>query len=107
MVFRIRTYHIKPTKLKEFNDFFHEYLLPNQIRFGAALIGRWVNKEKSTIIAIWRYESISHYHQIEEQIKSSKLHTQAQNRKKELDPLYISTTQEFWNATGDYEGVRA
>ena len=105
MVFRMRTYQIKPTKLKEFNDFFHEYLLPNQIRFGAILIGRWVNNDKSTIVALWKYESMDQYHRIEERIRKTTLHTQAQHRKKEIEPLYISTTQEFWRSTGDYKGV--
>ncbi|MFD1039080.1 hypothetical protein ACFQ3N_11870 [Virgibacillus byunsanensis] len=46
MVYRRRLYIIKPEKLDEFNDFFHTYLYPNQIKHGSKLIGRWVNEIK-------------------------------------------------------------
>ncbi|WP_245208743.1 hypothetical protein [Gottfriedia endophytica] len=52
MIYRRKTYKIKPEKLNEFNDFFHTYLYPKQITHGAKLVGRWVNEAKDEILAI-------------------------------------------------------
>jgi hypothetical protein len=103
MVYRVRTYCINPTIYEKFNSFFHEFLLPNQLRFGAKLIGRWSNEDKTQITAIWEYIDKHQYMQIEEKIKKTKLHKQAQNRKLELGSLYLSTSQEFWDMTGNYQ----
>ncbi|KSU62673.1 hypothetical protein AS034_11220 [[Bacillus] enclensis] len=102
MVYRVRTYCIKPDVLETFNSFFHEFLLPNQLRFGAKLIGRWINEDKTQITAIWEYKDKLQYINIEKKIKKTKLHKQAQNRKSELGSLYLSTSQEFWYMTGNY-----
>ncbi len=42
MLFRRKTYTIKPEMYDTFNHFFHTYLLPNQLTHGASLVGRWV-----------------------------------------------------------------
>jgi hypothetical protein len=102
MVYRFKTYCIEPTRLEDFNEFFHHYLLPNQIRCGAKLVGRWVNSEKTSIMAIWEYEDEGQYKKIEEEIKRTNLHKQAQIRKDELGPLFLTSNQEFWQMTGDY-----
>ena len=65
MIYRRKTYKIKPEKLNEFNEFFHTYLYPNQTTHGAKLVGRWVNEAKDEIVAIWEYESIEEYQNIE------------------------------------------
>ncbi|MCA1053687.1 NIPSNAP family protein [Rossellomorea aquimaris] len=103
MVYRVRTYRINPQQLERFTTYFHEYLLPNQIRFGSRLIGRWVNESKTSITAIWLYENKNQYHEIENKIKRTNLHKQAQQRKKDLEPLFLSTHQEFWEMTGPYK----
>lgn len=102
MVYRIRTYQIDPDKLERFSEFFHNYLLPNQLRFGSKLVGRWVNSDKTSIMAIWEYKDPAQYKSIEEKIKRTNLHKRAQIRKDELGPLFFSTHQEFWEMTGDY-----
>ncbi|PFA67661.1 hypothetical protein CN378_09035 [Bacillus sp. AFS015802] len=104
MVYRVRTYEIIPDVLPQFNHFFHEYLLPNQIRFGAVLIGRWVNMGRTKITAIWKYESMDHLKQIEKSIKETSLHQIAQSYRKTIEPLFISTHEEYWNMTGSYNG---
>ncbi len=102
MVYRVRTYEIMPEKLNDFNHFFHEFLLPNQLHFGSKLLGRWINQESTKITAIWEYRDIEQYYHIEDQIKKTDLHKTAQTVKKSLEPLFISTKQEFWTMTGEY-----
>jgi hypothetical protein len=69
MVYRVRTYCIDPAAFERFNSFFHQFLLPNQLRFGAVLVGRWSNEDKTQITAIWEYTDKHQYMQIEEKIK--------------------------------------
>lgn len=38
MIYRREVFQIVPKKMAEFNEFFHEFLLPNQIRNGTKLI---------------------------------------------------------------------
>ncbi|MFI8686996.1 NIPSNAP family protein [Rossellomorea sp. NPDC077527] len=103
MVYRVRTYEIIPNVVPQFNHFFHEYLLPNQLLHGAELIGRWVNEKRTKITAIWKYESMEHYKQIEECIKRTSLHQLAQTHRSTIEPLYISTNEEYWSMTGNYD----
>jgi hypothetical protein len=65
MIYRRKTYKIDPEQFERFNRFFHEYFYPNQMKHGATLVGRWVTKEKDEITAIWEYESIEAYQNIE------------------------------------------
>jgi 8-oxo-dGTP diphosphatase len=53
MIYRRKVYKLIPERFEEFNAFFHTYLLPNQLKHGARLIGRWVTEEKNEIMAIW------------------------------------------------------
>jgi 8-oxo-dGTP diphosphatase len=99
MIYRRKTYKIKPEKLNEFNDFFHSYLYPNQIKHGAKLIGRWVTDSKDEITAIWEYKSIEQYEKIEEQIRNSELHEKAKKRRLQLGDLYIESKQDFLTST--------
>jgi mutator protein MutT len=99
VIYRRKTYKIKPEKLNDFNNFFHSYLYPNQINYGAKLIGRWVNENKDEILAIWEYKSIEHYEDMENQIKNSELHKKAKEKRKELGELYIESNQDFLSST--------
>jgi 8-oxo-dGTP diphosphatase len=99
MIFRRKTYKIKPERLQEFNDFFHNYLYPNQIRHGAKLVGRWVNDDKTEIMALWEYDSIEQYESIEAKIRESELHHRAKERRMELGKLYLESDQEFFSPT--------
>jgi 8-oxo-dGTP diphosphatase len=99
MIYRRKTYKIKPEKLEAFNRFFHKYLYPNQMKHGARLIGRWVNDSKDEILAIWEYRDIEHYENIEEMIKMSDLHQTAKEKRKEIGDLYIESNQDFLTST--------
>ncbi|MDY0407545.1 NUDIX domain-containing protein [Virgibacillus soli] len=102
MFYRKKTYHITPEMLDRFNQFFHRYLYPNQIKHGAKLIGRWVNEEQSEITAIWKYTSRNQYEQIENKIRQSDIHQQAQQERKRIEPIYISSREEFITSTAPY-----
>jgi 8-oxo-dGTP diphosphatase len=99
MIFRRKTYKIKPEKLEEFNDFFHAYLYPNQMKYGAKLVGRYVNEDKTEIMALWEYESMELYESIEAKIRASELHQRAKERRKELGELFLESQQEFFSPT--------
>jgi len=99
MIYRRKTYKIKPDKLNEFNNFFHTYLYPNQITHGAILVGRWVNDAKDEIVAIWEYKSIEQYQNIEEKIRMSDLHQKAKKKRVELGELFIESHQDFLSST--------
>ncbi|QQZ09844.1 NIPSNAP family protein [Heyndrickxia vini] len=99
MIYRRKTYKIKPEKLNDFNQFFHRYLYPNQLNHGAKLIGRWVNEAEDEITAIWEYESKEQYEAIEQGIRGSELHEKAQQRRRELGNLYIESRQDFLTST--------
>ncbi|WP_409253889.1 NIPSNAP family protein [Bacillus sp. SCS-153A] len=102
MIYRVRTYNVIAEKLDLFNEFFEEYLLPNQRKNGSILIGRWVDLAGEKVTAIWQYESLKAYEEIEERIRLTELHKKAQIRKKMIEPLFKDTKQEFWEMTGDY-----
>ncbi|MDQ0483865.1 ADP-ribose pyrophosphatase YjhB (NUDIX family) [Alkalihalobacillus hemicentroti] len=101
MIYRRKTYKINPNKLDEFNDFFHTYLYPNQLKHGAKLIGRWANEARNEITAIWEYDSFSHYETIEKQIRTSSLYLKAQEQKKQLGKLYYESNQDFLTTTAE------
>ncbi|MCF6411191.1 NUDIX domain-containing protein [Pseudalkalibacillus salsuginis] len=106
MIFRKKTYHIKPEGLEAVTDFFHTYLLPNQWKHGAKLVGRWVSEDKCNITAVWQYESYEAYEQIEKRVRTDELHTQAQAKKPLILPFILSSSQEFMESTGDYHVPR-
>ncbi|MGD6965238.1 hypothetical protein ACQCVP_02265 [Rossellomorea vietnamensis] len=39
MIYRVKTYKISEENLELFNEFFLQYLFPNQIKNGSSLIG--------------------------------------------------------------------
>lgn len=77
MIYRRKTYIIEPSFIEEFNLLFNEILLPSQLKYGARLIGRWMNekdKNNTEVFAIWEYDSYEDYERIESQIKSDEEH---------------------------------
>lgn len=101
MIYRRKTYRIRPNRLEDFNQFFHSYLYPNQLKHGANLVGRWVNESKDEIVAIWKYESMEQYETIESMIKKSELHQKAKERRLELGELFIESRQDFLTSTAE------
>ncbi|WP_221568106.1 NUDIX domain-containing protein [Alkalihalobacillus sp. TS-13] len=106
MIYRKKTYYINPEQVDTFNDFFHTYLLPNQWKNGAKLIGRWVSGDKRYITAIWEYESLEAYEKIEERVRADELHKQAEAEKHRIAKIILSSKQEFMEATADYHVPR-
>lgn len=106
MLFRRKMYTIKPEMLETFNHFFHTYLLPNQLTHGARLIGRWVNLDKTEIMAMWGYRDREDFERVDQAIRASELHETAQNFRKTLPPLFETSSEDFMEWTGDYSTPR-
>ncbi|MFC5528305.1 NIPSNAP family protein [Cohnella yongneupensis] len=96
MIYRRKSYKLDPVKVETFNQFFNEYLLPAQLKYGARLVGRWMTDPDETntveIFAIWEYDSLELYQDIEHKIKSDKEHvSRVQQRFNELGREYVNT----------------
>ncbi|HJF30466.1 MAG TPA: NUDIX domain-containing protein [Sporosarcina psychrophila] len=102
MLYRRKTYTIEPSMYETFTHLFHTYLLPNQLTHGAQLVGRWVNEEQTEIMAMWSYDNRVHYETVDAGIRASEMHVEAQNYRKSLTPLFISSNEDFFTSTGDY-----
>lgn len=77
MYYRRKSYKIKLTFLDEFNRLFTDINLPNQVKHGATLVGRWSAKLDSDIaevFAIWEYDSEEEYQRIANSIRNDKEH---------------------------------
>ncbi|MDX1806191.1 MAG: NUDIX domain-containing protein [Paenisporosarcina sp.] len=102
MLFRRKTYTIKPEMYEAFTHFFHTYLLPNQLTHGASLVGRWVNESKTEIMAMWAYQDLADYARVDAAIRDSELHQTAQNFRKTLPTLFETSSEDFMKSTGNY-----
>ena len=64
MFYRRKSYIIKTKFVEKFNEHFNNTNLPNQLKHGARLKGRWMsdNKDNTTeLFAIWEYDSYNDY----------------------------------------------
>ncbi|WP_246017656.1 NIPSNAP family protein [Mesobacillus subterraneus] len=102
MIYRIKTYKIKPERLEDFNFFFHSYLYPNQMKHGAKLVGRWASESKEEVLAMWEYRSMDDYEQIEKHIRNSELHNAAKEKLIELGDFILDSHQDFMTSTAPY-----
>ncbi|MGB5946015.1 NUDIX hydrolase [Paenisporosarcina sp.] len=102
MLFRRKSYTIKPQMYDTFTHFFHTYLLPNQLTHGASLVGRWVNESKTEIMAMWAYRDRADFERVDAAIRESELHQTAQNYRQTLPPLFETSSEDFMESTGDY-----
>jgi 8-oxo-dGTP diphosphatase len=103
MIYRRKQYKIKPEKYHEFNEFFHIFLLPNQSKHGATLVGRWVSENKEEVTAIWQYQNYDSYQKIEEKVKSDEFHRLAQEHRQKIKEIILESKQDFLTSTGDYD----
>jgi hypothetical protein len=90
MIYRRKTYKLAHHNVEVFNAFFNELLLPAQLKYGARLVGRWMTNadenETVEVFAMWEYDSIEDYQEIESKIRSNKEHVErVQRRLDELD----------------------
>lgn len=102
LFYRRKVYQVLPEQVEPFTRFFAEYLLPNQLKHGAELVGRWVNRDRTEIMALWRYPSEAAYQRTEELVRQDEMHRAAQARRKELGDLFLQSSQEFLEPTGRY-----
>ncbi|KAA9028531.1 NUDIX domain-containing protein [Niallia endozanthoxylica] len=106
MFCRREVHRISPEKIIEINQFFHEYVMPIQLKNGATLIGRWITEEENEIVTMWNYPSYDEYLKIEERVKKDKLHKQAQAQLLKLGKLFLDYRQEFLTSTGVYHSPK-
>jgi 8-oxo-dGTP diphosphatase len=106
LFYRRKTYRVTPEQVAPFTAFFEEYLLPNQLKHGARLVGRWVTEARDEIVALWEYASREAYERIEAAVRADELHVRAQARRRELGDLFLESRQEFLTATGHYHAPR-
>lgn len=79
MFYRRKFYIVKNEFLDVFNAHFNENNLPNQLKHGAQLMGRWMspNDDKTTeVFAIWKYDSYEDYLKIENNVRNDEAHLQ-------------------------------
>ncbi|RDU37912.1 cytoplasmic protein [Neobacillus piezotolerans] len=98
MFYRRKFYIVKNEFVVVFNNHFNETNLPNQLKHGARLIGRWMvpNDEKTTeIFAIWEYDSYENYQEIEANIRSDSEHVARVNRWYEANGGRDSVMREY------------
>lgn len=79
MFYRRKYYIVKDEFVDVFNEHFNENNLPNQLKHGARLIGRWMilkDEETTEIFAIWEYDSYEDYFKIENNVRSDEAHVQ-------------------------------
>jgi hypothetical protein len=77
MFYRRKHYIIKAHFLDDFNNLFNEINLPNQIKHGSKLVGRWsmpINADDVEVFAIWEYDSKEAHERIEANVRSDEAH---------------------------------
>ncbi|OOQ95230.1 NIPSNAP family protein [Bacillus cereus] len=77
MFYRRKYYVVKNEFIEIFNNHFNDTNLPNQLKYGSRLIGRWMkdnNDGTTEVFAIWEYDSYEDYEEIETKIRSDKMH---------------------------------
>lgn len=83
MFYRRKFYIVNNKFVDIFNTHFNETNLPNQIKHGARLIGRWMvpaGESTTEIFAIWEYDSYEKYKEIETIIREDAEHRDKINK---------------------------
>ncbi|UCZ54864.1 NIPSNAP family protein [Bacillus shivajii] len=79
MFYRRKFYTVKSDFVEEINNHFNKTNLPNQLKHGARLVGRWMKDNGNNtyeIFAIWEYDSYDDYIEIESNVRSDMPHVQ-------------------------------
>jgi NIPSNAP len=79
MFYRRKYYVIKKEFIEIFNDHFNDTNLPNQLKHGSRLVGRWMKDngdDTVEIFAIWEYDSYEEYVRIETNVRNDEAHLQ-------------------------------
>ncbi|KEF35953.1 ADP-ribose pyrophosphatase [Schinkia azotoformans MEV2011] len=102
MFYRREMYRVWPEKLNGFNKYFHEFVLPNQVKNGARLVGRWVTEGNDEVVVMWEYPSFEEYFKIEERVLKDDMYKQAEEQLRKIGPLFEDFSQAFLKSTGIY-----
>lgn len=82
LFYRRKFYIVKNDFVEILNALFNGINLPNQIKYGSRLIGRWMkpNDDNTTeVFAIWEYDSYEKYIEIEERVRGDAEHVKRIN----------------------------
>jgi hypothetical protein len=77
LFYRRKHYIVKNGFAETLNKLFNEVNLPNQLKHGSRLVGRWMlphSESTKEIFAIWEYDSFERYLEIEERVRGDKEH---------------------------------
>ncbi|MGP4108855.1 NIPSNAP family protein [Virgibacillus sp. L01] len=77
MFYRRKFYIVKKEFVDIFNAHFNNTNLPNQLKYGARLTGRWMKENADNtveIFAIWEYDSYEEYLEVESKVRSDTAH---------------------------------
>lgn len=106
MFYRRETYRVLPEKMDGFNEYFHKFVLPNQVKNGAKLIGRWVTGGNDEIVVMWEYPSFEEYLKIEERVLKDDMYKRAMEQLQQVGTLYEDFHQDFLKPTGVYHSPK-
>ncbi|WP_440118982.1 NIPSNAP family protein [Paenibacillus sp. QZ-Y1] len=111
MIYRRKTYIVASSFVEEFNALFNDILLPSQLKYGSRLIGRWhtpMDENTSEIFAMWEYDTVEQYEEIEKKIKSDHEHVMRVQERFDLigrhrykDVFREEMKQQFFTSTVD------
>jgi hypothetical protein len=82
MFYRRKFYTLRSEFAEIFNNLFNTINLPNQLKHGSRLVGRWTKDNHDgtvEIFAIWEYDSYEDYLKIEEKVRSDAAHVKRIN----------------------------
>ena len=95
MFYRRKFYIVKKEFVEHLNQLFNEINLPNQLKNGSRLVGRWmldVQEGNVEIFAIWEYDSYEDYMRIESTIRK--------------DPKHVACIKNWYDEHGGKEYVQ-
>jgi hypothetical protein len=98
--YRMRIYQSVSENLPVFHEFFLTHLLPVQLRHGARLVGRWETQD-GRVVAIWEYDSLAAYEQIQAAVSADPESRRAQEHRAQLPVLTTATEEIFMSSTTD------
>lgn len=77
MFYRRKSYIVKSEFVEMLNAHFYATNLPNQLKHGARLVGRWMKPNADDtveVFAIWAYDSYEAYMEIEANVRNDEDH---------------------------------
>lgn len=77
MFYRRKHYIVVDDFVAPLNELFSKVNLPNQLKHGARLVGRWMiplDGGVTEIFAIWEYDSVESYRRVEEKVRGDRDH---------------------------------